>query len=1849
MRDNTAGTKPAPKNRVEAARKREDEVAAYNAELAKGMTQTSRPVTGTNTGKRPLGLGKAIDDAVSEMGRDKRTSARYVRMSPTFTEEKADSIWETALAALTDDDSARAQSRRDANAAMGLPVLGAGLGPVGAQSAQSVAEGVGFATQLVYKPALAALQGFDWAWENIVAEPLATVALATNENNPVFEDGFQPGDAIGMWTAAREAANDTSWGVALNTNQFWLAAATSPMAKSMPGIGQIFGLTALVEPILRGVDPFDPTSVQEARDNYVAFNAITGATDFGLNFLPIPAGKGVGALRRVTGLSSKVREADRAVIRHDWELFKRWAASNGEDGYETNIGRQIMEIADSSDVGFILERPLVKNQSGAAKGQLADLYVKTQDPEAVFDIFQASIGDTQAIQRLLDTGNADLAYSLGNVGDGILAVVSGGGRYRPTGQSKYYFDAAKRDAIQREEWSRSLYRTFLTEGKDESGVSSLVFTPLGDWAPMGGNARILPSIAKPVAKAVERSRIAAADMRAALKTGNEEYLPAVAEKFIQTTKNGPMIRLISIRPGALQWSMANRPLNIISFSGSRPDDVVEEAYAVMNQVEGLRFGEQIPVDVTYTAGGEPVLRYMSAADFREKHIAAITRAMSMNGDAVAQAFRALENDIVSSMAMKQGLSKADADKIVEGFRNAADENYTSIRETGTFIDDRNGMTVEMDPKTLRQLRESYYTMPINQIEAAFKSEAHKVLRRPAQYVGDGAREAFEFGSTLFRTNMLLKPGYTFRNSILEPWVTTVIAHGMMLATPQGLAMMGRGGANFVKNTGRRTARVTAGTVDMIKSGRLTGKQKKLVNEYNTYKSIRDDLVDEIERKNIMPSPRAQAELEEIRDELTHVDSMLGLVVRDLVDQGVADSALHLREPSLHRLDTEINDMIKVADDPLDGRLVESAEQKALDAAGRNDDAMFEYWSARAEVLKQIESMPQGERDEILISLRNLKKQTRSIGKRKPTADTRDHILRVEELTAKMEAVQDKLLVARQQHALVKARRERRAKPILQGEGTRTKTLANGQTVTVDEAFAGTFGSAYRADSSSAVTNVQAFNTAAHHTTMLNMVMSRFRRGRTGSINVNDPHYFEELHYIAARHFAGDELFDLIATKSKADVMSWAKSDRGKRYFDALGVSGKTYMKDLDEAYYVYNKLFPTKEAQELLSSGREFSTGELQAALLKPGPDGEIPRLGDIVGQEIDYVVPASIFHQAGAMYKRALDKIWDYIATQPETRLARWPYYVRQFDQELTNRMNILARQGIDIDVAIANAQRKASHVATLSNLEKTFYNIRRYNNVAFTSRFVMAFPGAFFNSIRRYGYYLPTRHPAEMMTLMNLTNSAFESMAVDEYGQRSDLQNAKYLLIPGTGQPVKDKYGIVQDAGVRIPIDAATRIFLDNPGRSWLTALSVDSILNMKPEWDQVMKEYLPDYATAFLQNAEPPSTPGGEWQGGPQPGSPLDIMVGSLAANWQKTAVNWWQGTGSEKYKLDWGWAWQNVQAEKLRRGDTSPVTVEEVNEVVDGWTALRFIVQFASPTSYRIDAPGQLERDMWFRIRDDFPDLSFEEQREKYYEILGADADDPLTAAKRKDWGMPYTMSTSRDPYGMNANYSVEARNAIKNHMGLAEKLGGVDPELVGLLAVGVGGSFSRAVYNNMSFDKPYDSAIEPFRSKKMPNEYITDWAVTEGWNEWSVSKTQYVETRKNAVAQNNRAWVKAIDDSWDEYVADITARRPEWAIRKSKIAVDEVNAVALAIGEMRKDSSFMSDRGNDEDWQTVWELLDRRDEVKNRIKSLGSTDREDQYKKDLKEYYISYYNEESLKNPLLMDLWDRYFASEFEER
>ncbi|MHB1099437.1 MAG: hypothetical protein ACYCZR_07765, partial [Burkholderiales bacterium] len=1631
-----------------------------------GYAAEHTPLGGTNLGNRPFGVARRVEQTPEQM---REAIDEFDRLANIVTARRdTDPYYQSVY-----DKYMEQQKERSALAYSGVLPVAQSLGfynqnraSMGIGDTLAQIPGVPNVSEVIMRPAMVVLQGLDWAWENGVAEPLSAAWLVTDPTSTTRGD----------WSKSRDAANEITFGQAIIAN---------PLSYVIPGIGALMGAVNNFsgDGLL---DVSDPTRTKDAADDFFLYNLTTGLIDTGLNFMPIPGGKGVQALRRLTGMSTKVTAADHVVIADDIARHFEWVDSGGARGQRTNIGVQIEEIAASKDAGFIATRPLIDKQSGLAKSRVSHLATLTQDREIIAALVRTSLGDMQAAAKLVEIA-PDIAFDYGRVGEQFRLAFAAD-RWNPTPEQEAMFERAFISLAQRDEFVRgSIDAFFAPKAADGAGE----FAVAGSWKPMEGKG-----VTRPVARMIESMRTGGADITAARLTGNPEYLPGIAEKFIQTTADGPVIRLINVPFESFQWSLADRPLQLLTFSGTRPDDWRREFYAVVNQIQGLRAGQSFTRARSLKLGddGKPVYEGVAAEVLREEWFGRLARAASIGGsDAgarILREWRAIEEEILLGMMHKYGVDLETGRIVVAKIRDKMQAQLTSLKRKGHFYNEQ-AEQVKFNPETIRQLADFEYTLPLNQIEQGLKEHGDFIRGAMSINFGNALRGVYDTVGAIWRTDMLLKPGYTFRNSMLEPGVSMTIAQLDMILSPAGAAMLGRGLVNYGRNTVRRADRVTFGTVDRFKAGRLNRALKveadKFVNlrrlEYERLGLIRDRLHAEIDDYAEGPltatvtAKKAQAE-----DDLAMIEASMGLLARDLVQGGVSPADLvHFDGDGYKGVKGFVDDILDVASG--NSKVIARLE-RLLRGDGALDDADLVV-DEKLAILKEIEAMTvdpakAGELNDILTTARTAKTNLKKI-KKTLAYDPQPDLTELARIRVELERVSASMLGVAERRARLAHRREKRARVIAQGEGVKTRNV-RGQQVDVPEAFHGPLGGAYRVETSSGLSAAQTYNPSLNNNVALAASMNRQGRMALGTVMPTDLNYLDELYRIATRHFAKDPLFQRILTLPKEEALAWAKANPD--YFKALGKNGKKYIdSDLDYAYDIVNGLFPTKEARDLIVSGRDFTSGEFQTAMLKAMPDGKPAAFQPINGQQLETVIPDTDLGRFRRGINSMLSTVWQYLAVQPETRMARWPYFIRQFEKEWDERAAMLADQGVVITPAVAAAQRQAAYRSSLDSLEKTFYNIRRYKNPVYSLRFVSSFPGAFFNSLYRYLYYLPTRHPGNMLATVNVANAGLGSILVDGNGNKVDFSKAEYIVVPMTGKGTK------QDPGVRIPLDALTRIFVDNPARSWLLAITVDTSMNLKPDFDAWMREHLADGIEEMVL---------GEY--GASQGDVVDVFLNTMLSGYMKTAKQWWQGEGSQEWLMYHAWAWQDAEAkrEKARqelqeKGLSIPPELQgppdeerDVLPVLDGWFKTRFFTQWASPVAYKTDAPGQYERDVWQATRDNNPGATFDELRELYFAQMGG------------DWVDPYTASTTKDKYSLTGDYSIEAWSVLKENGDLASELAQMDPSLVGLITMGAGGTYSRAVYNNLKMAAPFPGG-EPMGERLGPDDLRYEWFVDQGWD------------------------------------------------------------------------------------------------------------------------------------------------------
>ena len=311
---------------------------------------------------------------------------------------------------------------------------------------------------------------------------------------------------------------------------------------------------------------------------------------------------------------------------------------------------------------------------------------------------------------------------------------------------------------------------------------------------------------------------------------------------------------------------------------------------------------------------------MSASDLRAQWADKLSTALIEGEMATLKAWREIEDEILYGMMHKYELTDEQAREIIDKIRERAGGQFDSLKTKGYFLNGDEQVVFGEKIDTMAQLVDHEYTLPLNQIEQGFK--AHEDwIRKVAAGGGNLSRSVFDVVGAVWRTDMLLKPGYTFRNSIMEPAVSLAIAQMDTLLTPTGLADAGRGAVNLVKNTGRRARRVTVGSKDKVKAITLQKRYNDLALDYYRLEKQRNKLIAEVRQYEDGGPPSVEMKRIEAQEAADRAEALMGLIQQDLQAAGVT---IQPSTPSLTALNRDIRDYESIAKDPLGSSAVERA-------------------------------------------------------------------------------------------------------------------------------------------------------------------------------------------------------------------------------------------------------------------------------------------------------------------------------------------------------------------------------------------------------------------------------------------------------------------------------------------------------------------------------------------------------------------------------------------------------------------------------------------------------------------------------------------------------------------------------------------------------------------------------------------------------------------------------------------------------------------------------------------------------------------------------------------------------------
>ena len=1672
------------------------------------------------------------------------------------------------------------------------------------------------------------------AWSHGVTRPLSTVALVTDPDSPLYQGdvftnelgeeielkpGFQWDDIRNAWNRSEQVS-------------FGQAAAANNLAHAMTGLDFIYDIG--------GIGNYDPWSLYDmakAQENpYYRF--ITGATDFGLEVVVPPIAR-VGRLAAMQkmGLRNSVLSADDiAKRRTDYELHREWRETGGQQGTRTTFGDYVDEIAEETNAVRLRENPAVANSHGVDKFTLSTILSKTSDRDTVANIMLANVGDVQAL-RDLAAAAPDTVWALSDMNAILRSADVNGEVFSPKGEALIKTNQIFDSALARDEYFTELKNLFTTTIDDALFVRG----PGSAWLPSRG-AKPLKFIGIDTRFSVEKIRIGKGKFAYATRSADYADAPRWVQKVAQTTPGGPITTFI-------QWVGSRQPLGHITMSGARPDDIWSELGAQFDSVPMLRGNKQIVVG-TEIVNGIPQDITIPAYTYRVQIMEQLQEAKRAGN--LKQVYQQVEDVLVANLARTLNVDRQVAATFVRGYRERMQRAIDDLNENGGYLYDEAGSRIITDPVSRRQLLESFPTLPLEEIYRGLRDEV-----RPRIGAVDNTAtlltSVFDAGMKFFRTNVLFRPGYTGKNAALEPMLASWLAHGTIL-TDEGLgATLGNFIANR-RNTGARavyllnldkviknTVRAVTGKGEKVKSvKKLRSELRALVQQRHDTQAVIDGLL--IELDNLKAGKLSAIRAEQIEPEIKGrlVDAQLRLnAIEDALD-GKAPEWRQVVEPA--RLSTVREKLIEYREAVATGQLDDETVKRIDDLQKEYDDLVSRKDTDYTDPAREIEIQQQA----------------------------------MEYIDQKIAAAQLALGRRREAIAEVSGMRGYRGSGqgytdiIVGGETIRIPSAFS------DRQF--DYGPGYRAEASVATTNRLTYDPSYRAEYEISRWQRTGQQSVVEP--TDPAYWDEIANVANRYFRGDALIQLILEGKTRAELAEWLESKAGRKYqkglkkkylvtkeqYDDIAPSSTTRMPgsrvdetspgvsdtvgpgdparrlpserqpvesptssvlnsekarppqkrkvllssttELDEVIRIVYQYFPDEKVRQQIAR-QEVTPGELQAAL------GGRRDLSRISGDDLLFI-PKSRIALAYEKLNRGLDRVWQFIATTPEDRIARWPFYQREFKKQMQQRADVLDAQGVKLSESQFEAMRQAAHRASLIELEKTFYNIRRYNNPVYMSRFLLSFPGAFYNSIYRYGRFL-VKEPERVIQTALFANDILLNLAVDADGNPvDDPSKAEYIIIPGTKKNATD-------TGVRIPVASLATVTVNAPALSYAASALVSEITKRNPKTEEILQETLgPAYEEIFPY------------------GINKNIASGFFGS-YQKDIYRAAKGLSD----ADFIRASVQVYADDVAQWEKNGGVGEEPNyddavEKTRNFYLSRGGKKFFNAFSISQRVPGQLMRDAWYNVRKQYPGNP-EEARNVYLQQYG-------------DWARWYTYSgtdykafvpPTQDAYQrIWVDYPDIARDMAKDENSM---------EFINLLALGTEGDYSAAVANYLR-NNPLPGETEPVATIKSAGTFEAMVKKNDGWSWYNKQKIKFDAEMKRLRTLRDEAGTTEAKDrfrnqidqaerSWKSWVDNYKEVNPAWGTsfdgdRGGNVA----NQAARQLRNILKHPKFSKNEGKEELWQDIAYFLDNRDTALKALEGLSSKE-----KKVVKANFAEWVQTDVLENsPEFNEAWQRYFAKEW---
>jgi hypothetical protein len=1625
----------------------------------------------------------------------------------------------------------------------------------------------------------------EFVFSPIVARPISTAFLLADPNSPLYETekfrkGFQPQDIVDAY----ERSKKVSLGVSLTKAQ---------MIPVLPSLqAGILGLGGID---LNEVDLWNDQDVKENFQDNVVGKWVTGINDTIIKNVAIDKGvRGFAAITKslltAGGLTTKIRVGDINALPQLEKLADdhiKFKASNGQDGALTVFGQDIENLANSSNIIDITNilKPYTLNP------RLSTLVRETTDPAFVRDLILADKGWGPAIDRLASARNLDDVWYASRGTEEVQNYYIANNKLPTyTVEQRNRWNQAYDDAIAKDPKHQAIYDAFLKEELNPA-------TNLLEVSP-----RFFGKNYKPMEPVIGKTAYIASRTRAAqLKTARLERDFSNVGGFTQTVLGGRVGGPATVLIRNFGTMM---PKGFVTNSGLRPLNGVDELISVFDDIPLFTRGDRIIM--TDELIPKTVSEYRR--ELIDKFVSATT------DGARAKVIDDANTSLARTIAYSRGYYNTE---VVDSFVNNSMQNVKAVhgdlRQHGNAMDPT-GTRLVVNAQTQRQLQNSMPMLPFGELDKliarAARAEKNVVAGAVQKGTGstkDAAQSIFEMGNKAFSLAQLYRFSYIPKNSVFEPMLSATMASGSQFVS----AMATTASKQMIKNAGNFAMRNIEKSKTILPSAKkeIQREIKALSEEYNQAVNLRDKTYAQylsFFRDTPGVSPKTKADwADEVREDLRAAEKVVENIETNF-NRWTVEYGKPVDVPSLYNLGRRIKTLKDniPADELQDFRV-------------RDVTAPKEY----KDTFKMIEQSYKGSASLIAKAEALVSEATRKINILAPELTVLDsQIAKVyDEIGEVLKKLDPKL---QERARLFKVSEGRYESKSLMPE-TVTRVLANGQKVE----FPSFTNENYLGDgyfSEIANNSTRTLEVLGNKAVVAN-INTIFRKSPSTITNVADPLYFPELTYVVNNYMRGDILVDqVLRGASREELLQWATTRQGKSYAFNMGRSEDELTQIVDDSISYVNRYLPSPEAQRLAAAGAIKQT-DLERTL-SPYLDQMVP----IQPLDIDYARPTSASKAISEAADAAISAAWRQLA-KPEN-LIRQVWGNVEHANRVVDKANQLLAQNQEISLATLNALRQSTAAEMVQDITKVFYTIPRQQRGLYLARAALVFPNAAASGIYRYTGFA-ARQPGRTSGFLNSYYALYNSFGVDKYGNPvEDPMKAEYLLVPGTKEMgFNDGSGIIVSA-------RATNFIANLPGPNWLVPLSVNRILNGKPNSADEIKTLvdktigkIPGYSydELFPFGVEP---------------SVKTQLTKTFTPAWARNLM-----TAVNKSKTDEMWmdsliSVANKQATLYEMKIGPKPTEKSIEKETTDIYLRKFRTQFFSllgSAQYVEARPDSLFNDYYIMLLDKYKAQGkgdVEAQR------LAEDEFQSHMAVFDSKFPMDRLFVSSRDKNAY-ITPSQKAYDRIwDDYSGLAKELESISPQVVGLLTADLPKEYSPQVnkfLNDPNTTLPGGTILNT--QIKTPEMIEVELTKSRYWKAYTDYKNQLndaakeagyasylsIPELKDALKQYATTTLKTGSEPWyNEYMQSISKGDAAWS-------------QARGLQKVVNNKKWMNEFGNTQFWTHAKSFLDYRDSYVKAYKDtpVGS-------KNIIKEQWVGYLESTlNLWDPVLQKIINRYFQND----